>query len=374
MKMLQRNKLIITSLIALVGVSLASSITSTIAWFQYATRATVAYTGTTAHCSKLLKISSDDGAHWGNSITSANLPDDVKYSPITTGEMLKNAPLPTQTVVTEYEEDGITPKTTVTKPRFYDSPDYRQGLYNNWLIAEDDHYLQFSVLVKLADVDENYGTADQRYLKNDVFLTDLTIQNAGGNDLANAVRVHFATDYYDDLGTLQHKYFLFAKDATETAVGGFLDVDSDGKLDAEGYEEFETGYCLYGGTDGAPDITYTKDAQNKIIDGVVNNPLLQTSYLSTDSNVIATDSKGVISGGISLGNTTGGNSAVVDAAKNYMKITVTIWLEGWSELEHGVDDNYTDSDSSIWDSASYAAKSFNVGMTLAVQLHDNTNE
>ena len=356
------NKIILSSLIALVGFTVASSVTSTIAWFQYATRATVAYTGTSAHCSKLLNIAINndsvidkDNLNWGTNIRSADLPS-AKFAPITTGEMDKDSPLPTQTVGTE------------TKARFYASPDYRQGLYSNWLIAEDDNYLQFEVLIRLADVDENYGTASQRYLANDVYLTDLTIQNAGGNDLAESVRVHFASTYYDNNGDEQHKNFLFAKTVTSTEVGGFLDVNDDGLQDTGAYD-WDNTLCLYGGSDGTPVISDVLDSHNNLIGKKLDNPLLQTTYsASEDPNpIIAKDDNGVLTGGTSFGNT----SVSTD---KYMKIVVTVWLEGWAELHRGNDGNYQDEDSSIWNSASYAAKSFNVGMTFGVQLHADNEQ
>ena len=353
------NKIVLSSLIALVGFTVASSVTSSVAWFQYATRASVAYTGTSAHCSKLLNISVDGGTNWGTDIRSDSLPT-AKFAPITTGEQDKDSALPTQTVVTEYEEDGVTPKTTVTKSRFYASPDYRQGLYSNWLIAEDDNYLQFEVLIKLADVDENYGTSSQKYLANDVYLTDLTIQNTGSNDLAESVRVHFASTYYDNNGDEQHKNFLFAKTVTSTEVGGLLDVNDDGKQDTADY--WDTEWCIYGGSDGAPVISDVLDSNNNVIGKKLDNPLLQTSYASDDDTIIAADNKGVLSGGTSFGKTSA-------SANKYMKVVVTVWLEGWSELHRGNDGNYQDEDSSIWNSASYAAKKFNVGMTFGVQVH-----
>ena len=359
------NKIALTSLIALVGFSTAASVTSTVAWFQYATRATVAYTGTSAHCSKLLNISIDNGTNWGTDIRSSSLPT-AKFAPITTGEQDKNSALPTQTVVTEFEEDGVTPKTTVTKSRFYASPDYRQGLYSNWLIAEDDNYLQFEVLIRLADVDENYGTSTQKYLANDVYLTDLTIQNAGGNDLAESVRVHFASTYYDDNGVEQHKNFLFARTVESTDVGGFLDVNDDGYQDTAGYE-WEDSLCLYGGSDGTPVTSDVLDDHNNVIGQKLENPLLQTSYASDDDTIIAADNNGVLSGGTSLGKTSASKDEL-------MKVVVTVWLEGWSELHQGNDGNYQDEDSSIWNSASYAAKSFNVGMTFGVQLHADNEQ
>lgn len=354
------KKVVLSSFIALVGLTLAGSITSTVAWFQYATRATVAYTGTTAHCSKLLNISVDDGANWGTDIGASSLPN-ARFEPITTGEQLKNEPLAIHDVVTEYEADGVTPKTIVQKSRFYASPDYRQGLYSNWIVAEDDNYLQFTVLVRLADVNKDYGTTNQKYLSNDVYLTDLTIQNTSGIDLANSVRVHFASTYYDNNGDEQHKNFLFAKSVTSTNVGGFLDVNDDGQQDTAEYE-WDDSLCLYGGADGTPVISDVLDDSNNVVGKKLDNPLQQTSYLSTDTDVIATDTKGVLSGGTSLGNTSATEG-------EYMKVVVTVWLEGWAELQNGNSGNYDSANSAVWDSASYAEKAFNVGMSFGVQLH-----
>ena len=317
------RKLIISALVCLTGATLATSVTSTVAWFQYVARVTAAYTGTTAHCSKKLQISVDEGTHWKSDLVDADLPD-ATFVPITTGAQTKNTALPTYEVSEQ------------TKTRFYASPDYRQGLYSNWLIAKDTNYSQFTLWVKATDVDENYGSASQTYLNNDVYLTDLTIQNAGSIDLAKAIRVHFDAESPD--GT--HKYFLFAKDATTTSVGGYLDVDNNGEYDPQGYE-WESGYCVYGG-----------------------EGLTQTSYLATDSTVVATDTKGVLSNGTVFGNTSATEG-------EYLKITVTIWLEGWALLNTGAAGNKESaaSSTSMWDSATYASKDFNVGMTFGVQLH-----
>ena len=317
------RKLIISALVCLTGATLATSVTSTVAWFQYATKVTAAYTGTTAHCSKLLQVSVDQGAHWKSDLLDADLPD-ASFVPVTTGAQTKNTALSTY-VVSEQ-----------TKTRFYTAPNYRQGLYSNWLIAKDNNYSQFTLWVKATDVDENYGTGSETRLVNDVYLTDLTIQNAGTIDLAKAIRVHFDAESPD--GT--HKYFLFAKEATTTSVGGYLDIDNNGEYDPAGYE-WESGFCMYGG-----------------------EGLTQTSYTATDSSVVATDTKGVLSNGTSFGSTSANSD-------EYLKITVTIWLEGWALLSKGAAGNKDSAASStaVWDSATYASKNFNVGMTFGVQLH-----
>ena len=310
--MKKHRKLIISALVCLTGATLATSVTSTVAWFQYATRVTAAYTGTTAHCSKMLQVSVDNGAHWKTDLLDADLSSTEMFEPITTGAQTKNTAI----------------------SQFYASPDYRQGAYP-WMIAPVTSYSQFTLWFKSTDVDENYGTASEVRLENDVYLTDLTIQSNSPTDLSKAIRVHF-----DAESNGNHKYFLFAKDVTSTAVGGNLDVNNDGELDKAGYE-WENGLCMYGG-----------------------NGLVQTSYKAVNDadNIIATDTNGELSNGTSFGKTSSFSSS-------YLKITVTIWLEGWALLNTGNTGNAQTSNTAVWNSATYASKDFNVGMTFGVQLH-----
>ena len=365
MKTLTHRKLVISSLALLAGATLVTSVTSTVAWFQYSTQAQVAYTGTSAHCSKLLEISVDDGAHWGSVIETADLPT-VKFAPISTGEQVKDAPIlmKEKTVIIGYEDDNMTPITEDVSSLFYDQPDYRQGLYDNWNLASESSYLQFDVLVRVKDVDDNFDT-NPEYLANDVYLTDLTIQDANNLvnlDLSNAVRVQFSTEY-KDAGETKNKNFLFAKESTETEVGGFLDMNNDGKLDMSGYE-WEKHPTVYGGGTVIPVTEIDPDTGDEVIVDYDIDPLMQTSYAANDYSIIAREDHNQLIGGTSLGST--GNTE-----GDYLKVTVTIWLEGWAGLMIGNAGNHNEQDTSIWDSDSYAEKNFNVGMTFGVKLHNS---
>ena len=370
MKIQTTRKIIISSLALLSGAALAGSVTGTVAWFQYATRAQVAYTGTTAHCSKMLQISVDDGDDdptnnvWGTDIKSSQLPDPA-FPPITSGPLEKDAPLePKERVVEgQFEEDGVTPK-KIYSP-FYADPNVRQGLYDNWLLASENSYSQFTILIKVKDVDGNYASDNPTYLENDVFLTDLTIQDAGDEvtNLSDAIRVHFAIESPGE----EPKYMLFAKDVTSTDVGGFLDMNNDGVFDSirGSYEFDEYEPCLYGGADGEPDFEYILDSETseKIGCTQITNPLKQTSYVSDDANIIASeDDMGQLSGGTALGTTSATDG-------EFLKITITMWLEGWCDSLIGIGDS--SSQSSIWNTDEYIQKSFNVGMTFGVKLHSS---
>lgn len=424
------SKVVITSLALLTGAALAGSVSGTIAWFQYATRAQVAYTGTTSHCSKVLRISAKNGTTWGpwgnNIVLSA---PDALYAPITTGAQAKNA--------------ALTSKNNSSSP-FYAQPNPRQGLYRDWkkvsvnqfdtassyvvgdivskldtndvihyyeciqnttnesvedgnywqeideysesadydvsdlvvkndnllyryeekwLTASESFYGQFNLIVKVNDVDT---TSPQ--LTNDVYLTDVTIEDAvNGLDLSNAIRVHVATTWTEGEQE-NHKYFLFAKNTESTKVGGYLDLDNDGAIDKNGYEWDQSNH-LYGGG--------TVNEQ-----GEITSYLEQTSYLTSDTDIIAREKeKGELFGGTSIGQTSA-------TTGSYLHVTITVWLEGWALLkdaETGNADANTGSSSSsnnnssssqnskarVWKSASYANKDFHVGITFGVKLHSD---
>ena len=321
---MKTHKIIISTLALAMGAALAGSVSGTVAWFQYSTRAQAAYIGASAHCSELLQVSIDDGANWKTELTSSDVNTAItaankKIIPITSGAQAKDAAL------------GET---------FYANPIYQisAGSYSadTWQVADAINYVQFTLKFRVTDVKENLTTK----LAKDVFLTNLTIQDVtSGVDLSDAVRVHFAAT----------NNMLFAKNATSTDVCGALDLNSDGDYDmSEGYEWDDRTELVYG----------TADAK-------------QTSYAANDTTVVATDTNGTLSNGKKLGST---------ASDADLSVTVTIWLEGWQKLAKSPAGNkdYTSAEnpgpSAVWDSTNYVGKQFRVGMRFAVPLHDNANE
>ena len=322
MHMKLNKQIIVPSLALLIGASLAGSISSTVAWYQYAVKAQAAYVGTTSHCSKLLSISADNGSSWHNSIGSSAF-QEVSFAPITTGEQAKNEAL----------------------SQFYAQPNFRQGLYANWFSASATTYAQYTILVKVNDV--NTGSPQ---LANDVYLTDLVIEDADEDlDLSKAVRVHIATTW----GNNNHKYFLFAKSVTSTDVGGYLDINNDHKIDTYGYEWGEENVLYGGGT----------------VEAGVLTPLKQTSYLCNDPNVIATqNSKGEITEDTNT-KAIGQTSAT---ANDYLRVDVTIWLEGWALLKQPETNNIDSTDNArVWKSDTYTSQDFHVGLEFGVKLHSS---
>ena len=58
-----------------------------------------------------------------------------------------------------------------------------------------------------------------------------------------------------------------------------------------------------------------------------------------------------------------------------MTIVVTTWIEGWSTLGQGLEDNASgESDTPVWDPAAYVGKKFNVGIRLGVKSHSSDHQ
>ena len=302
------KKIIVSTLAITMGAALAGSVSGTVAWYQYSTRAQTSFIGSSGHCSELLQVSVDNGTTWQSEFVSNDLTtnalnghDGSNIVPITTGNILKT--------------DNVS--------NFYSNPIYQisAGGYDNWFAAEDDNYLQYKLLFKVVDVNENY---DSDLLSKNLYLTDLTLEDAtSGLDLSDALRVHIHTS--------ANTNFLIAKTAEQTVTAAKLDLNGDGEDDqTEGYE-WET---------GREDITYGEGKQ--------------TSYKASD--IVATDNNGTIQDGVALGET---------GTDGTFSLTITVWLEGWQELSEVIDDEYP----AIWDSTAYVNKAFHVGMRFAVPLH-----
>lgn len=337
MKTINLKKIVIPSLALLIGGAMAASISSTAAWFQYATSARVAYVGALSHCSKLLKISVDDGHTWGNDYYQNDMAGHISGNhllPITTGPQAKDSGL----VYHEVDVGGGQKRNIV---RFYSQPDFGfGGDYSKWHFASENNYAQFTILVKVNDVD---GGNTPTTLINDVYLNKIIIEddstNGTNSDLSDAVRVHLAVS---DAAN-QKKYLLFSKNIEETVVSGTLDLNNDGALDKD-LVLWDGSECIYG-TPNSKQYSYTIDDANAVVEDP-DNPVAGTTP-------------------ISLGKTGSG----------LMRIVVTTWIEGWSKLDYGYSGNADGgTNTSVWDPTHYVNKKFNVGVRLGVKSHDSDHQ
>ena len=432
MKTRSLKKIIIPSFALLIGGSLAASLTSTVAWFQYATRAKVAYVGALSHCSKLLKISVDGGYHWGNDYYQEDMVNHISGNhllPITTGPQAKNGDL------TYYQVQSNNQTNNYVK--FYSQPDMgRGGDYTSWSAANHNSYAQFEILVRVNDVDGNTPGA---LLENDVYLSSLVIDddltNGVNSDLSDSVRVHLAvTDATDAT-----RCFLFARgrgnDLTAditTSTSGCLDLNSDGALDRD-FDNFGT-YAVGDVVTDAAGKYYQcildVGTPSKTIDTTGEHPhwalITKPNAFSVEQAYELNDMvfyskklyKCNVQAGIAAGEwnannwtevrclpfyciygtegseqvaysntnpdliipdpnnpTTNNPTSIGKTGNSIMKIVVTTWIEGWTKLDKGVSGNANgSSDTEVWDPAQYINKKFNVGIRLEVKSHDSDHQ
>lgn len=295
-----KGKLLVLALSATAFLSLAGSITGTVAWYQYSTRATAGIMGSSKSVTENLQISTD-GEHWGSDLKSdailaaarkkANNQDAASaITPITSGNMDKDGTL-----------------------KLYDAPQYQYGAGsydNNWHTANIKNYLQFDLyfqFIKKVDGKTNY-------IQRDVKLTDLSItslgtaKDAGTDVLAKAMRVHFSSKSATNAGINS----LASKDGDTTTTEGKLDLNNDGNLDTSDKYEWEK--------------------ENEIINYGTGS---QTAYSADDKTgtalLAATDNKGDLTGGKTIA-TTLTKKELDKTETDTSKVTVTIWFEGWQKL------------------------------------------
>ncbi|MBP3732797.1 MAG: hypothetical protein J6I84_06080 [Bacilli bacterium] len=379
MKILNKNKIIVSALALAIGASLAGSISGTVAWYQYSTRANVAFIGEAGGFSGNLQMrfaseSADENA-WRTKITYDQLNDELAD----TGYASKIVPM----TYGALDKDGALPASGG-----YIQPLAGQADMTKWAKAEKANYAQFNLQVRYQE--RTNGT--EANVERNVYLTKMVIQedaksiNEGKGDLTDAIRVHIRTND----GTNDKNRLVSAK-GKQIDVKGKLDLDGD-HHDDQAYpenDEFGFGYTddtytdrhqlqdiIYGddGNDETkeiqtsynitnakeePGVHYSQEeidaaqegdeAYGKTTDDWKSEPVNQLVVYSENNVLYDNADKEQVTANRAIGKT-------VASETNYLNITVTIWVEGWQKLEG----------SAIWD-ANYIKSLFNVGIQFGVQ-------
>lgn len=315
---MKMNKIIIPAAMLAVGVALVGSISSTLAWYQYSTKAQAAYIGTSVGQSENLEIKKKDG-HWATNLPSSEVEKlagadatPKNLIPVTPGisgdgNLAKDAALPAIADFENSVETGVA-----------GYGDQRGDITTN--------VVQFTLNIHYKKTDSQVS-----YEAKKLKLVDLTIGDSTANsqvnqgDLYKAIRVHFSAG---ESNRLYANNGVAADETITTATSGNLDTDNSGAYDkALGYE-WET------------------QSQQNVVYGVADSQQVayNTSYADNLNWEIGT----------------------LPATEEGLAVKVTIWLEGWQKLTglpaHNADDNGEQPKSAMWDPLKYVNKKFNVGM------------
>ena len=385
MKLLSKNKIIVSALALCIGASLAGSVSGTIAWYQYSTRANVSFIGQSGGFSgnlqmRFLSEASNDNA-WRTKITWQEMNDELashleqnqhmEIVPMTFGALDKDA--------------GIDVSKAYTQPR--------PGVSNmtDWVKAGKNNYAQFQLQLRYNErdgVEEGEPATDAKNVSKDVYLTKVLIQQDANNgqkgDLSDAIRVHVSSS---DGSQVKNK--LISNQGKEMATKGALDIDGDGQNDKAYPDGDEFGFAH--DDNDLVDIIYGDDGDDSTQE-------IQTSYKATATDSVAgahftqeeidaatspsdpaygktvNDWKVepvypaiVYSKNNELFNNSSANSSpdstksigkTVAGSSSYLTVTVTIWVEGWQKFDNA--------ETAIWDTK-YINSKFNVGIQFAVQ-------
>ena len=314
---MKMNKIIIPAAMLAVGVALVGSISSTLAWYQYSTKAQAAYIGTSAGASENLQIKKKDGT-WASNLTSTDIAALMETN--VGSELTPITPATTG--------NGNLSATAALPGSFYNSVETGVAVAETYggRTASNKNYVQFTLNIRYLETNYSNPSSPYTYANKALKLVDLTIVDESTNeDLYKAVRVHFSTSASNN---------LFMRDSTngetvETATYGKLDTDNDHAYDKGWVYEWDT---------SAEEIIYGQ------------NNSIQTAYNANYSAGL-NHQIGVIPGSIEEG----------------LAVTVTIWLEGWQKLSGVPANNIEDSSSAMWKPDIYANKTFKVGMRFQAE-------
>lgn len=320
---MKMNKKITASILAMtMGAGLVGSISGTVAWYQYSTRAQIGMLGMSIGVEKKLQVAlsetqpANDSALWKTELKTVDVYNfanrELEFKPIT--------------VAAGFAKDADFGSVT-----FKSNP--VKGLTDpaKWTNAAETDYLKLKVWVRSVETD---GAGANTYLAKELGLSDAKIASKsveGKLDISNAVRIAIDSD---------NDHAVIAKETASTnlygplALGNGVDNDTN-KL----YDEDPTPGTV-------SELTYgTLNAVGETYN--LNNVDDKNALLCGERVATADASQYAIVGGMDLGATTASQPA---------SFTVTIWLEGWQKLVN---------DKATWKAADYSGSQFFVGFEVA---------
>ena len=411
---LSKNKIIVSALALLIGTSLAGSITGTLAWYQYSTRANVSFIGESSGISGNLQMrfasQSNNANAWRTRITWQEMAAELsanghhyaeKMVPMTYGAMERDDALPA---------------------KGYYQPKYLQPNMNKWFEAQEKHYAQFELQLRYNERDgvkegEVGQEKDDKNVEKKVYLSKLVLQpdenNGGKSDLSSALRVHVSSSYKEMDRTTDpehpvlnaqatNKNKLISKNGGATLTEGYLDLDNDNADDQDYPQNDEFGFSYQRDNNSSYILDNSSNPIRNSLSKVVYGEGAQISYAAKSTYVEAdrdnkylpfgkenvagnyeeaaiypalADASGDALDGLKFDKLLDGSEEghtdddtdkligqTMESETEYLSVKVTIWVEGWQKL-----DGKNGGQSAIWDEFKYINSSFNVGIQFAVE-------
>lgn len=319
---MKMNKIIIPAATVAMGIALVGSVSSTLAWYQYSTKAQAAFIGTSVGQSENLEIQKKD-TKWATNLPSSEVERlagaDVKAKnliPVTPGIAAADGNL---------DKDAALPVVA----NFKNSIETGVAGYGEQKGDISTNVVQFTLNIRYKKTDSQIAYQAKKLKLVDLTIMDNETTPSVPGDLYKAIRVHFSAG---------DNHRLYAYDGTTT--NETITTDTYGKLDT--------------GNNGAYDKAEGYEWENK--DEVI--------YGVEDSQQVAYNTK--YDGNLDW------EVGELPTTEDGLPVTVTIWIEGWQKLKGIPADNKEagvgeESSSAMWDPQKYVNKKFNVGMRFQAE-------
>lgn len=293
------KKIIIPFFSTIVGLSLAAGVGGAFAWYQYNSRVSASFIGTSVADTGTLQIGykdSSDVMHWGRDFDLG----DADLIPVTFGELGADDALPANAYA--YPESGC-----------------GEG-YTGWQAAvANEDYVQYEVYIRALQADKGSAadTANQikggyKRVERKVFISDhiLQVGDGSGDSVADeALRIHINIDG----GANDGENHLISKEAVSNlALSGKMDLDGSGATDVYHETAFEP---LPSGKTEGEDMIYGVDGDTQTTEGLEGTDAIEQQRDSTTGLM-----------------PTSGELFSTSETED-IKLTITIWLEGWALLK-----------------------------------------
>lgn len=282
------KKILVPVLSTVMGLSLIGGVSGAVAWYQYNSRVTASFVGSSVVNTSVLQIGTMEGSdiEWGRDKVFGTTANDNKLLPVTFGAM---------------EDDGSLPAHAYHTPEA-GAADYDSGWEQATAGVE---YVQFTVYLRAyaSDASEESG---YKQVKKDVYLSDIILEDAtSGKDVSSALRIHI--DVKDG-----SKFLISENKVTNLQLYGGLDLDKD----SDGANDTVGGWAWENAQTRDEEIVYGHegDLQNTLGISDIKQDRDADGYMPATAN-----SKRILE----------------TPESGEAEVTITVWLEGWHKFGTG---------------------------------------
>ena len=365
----------ITSFVSLMIMGFVGGLSGSLAWIAYSSRVTTAYIGQMLRSTSGLQMTGNNGIKWSEALRDEDIvynSNSYSYEITNSGddsrtynnylitfldgsEVEEQMPLSAGAPIIEIDGNkwminhnktdidaqfgtALVPCTSGAMGRndhlgqLYGQPIYQEFPLSDWEIAPASSYIKY----RLGFRDRNIDDIEDTYLAKYVYLSAINITSEDEDlDLSDSIRIHIQNSDGDA--------YLLAKGQDEDDIViktiGKLDLNNDGMNDTElssidkpGYYEWDNKIERYYG--------------GRYLDSLPNGSEVQTSISTlntSDTGIIIDDSNEYYV------NHLGETKSLLETKESGepVYLDITIWIEGWNDLQYGEYDinvNYLDTE------------------------------